>query len=287
MGTKRYGYAGNRDLIAHMPSFQDPAYLSSDQYKNADNLVARVRLHERFSTNPYGWFRWVFNQLDLPPEARVLEVGCGSGALWANNLLRIPSGWNIILSDFSPGMVEDCYTNLLSPKIQCSFIVSNAFSIPFPAETFDGVIANHMLYHVADRPRVLGEIARVLKTGGRLYAATNGEKHLRELDQIMDKAYSSSDFRINPVKPSSDFSLENGSMQLNPLFGQVKVRIYQDGLRVTEAEPLIAYIRSMIPRNEEQRDEVMAHAYKIINDEITSRGHIHIQKSSGLFIAQK
>jgi cyclopropane fatty-acyl-phospholipid synthase-like methyltransferase len=36
---------------------------------------------KRFSTNPYGWLRWVFDQFDLPPGARVLEVGCGTGQL--------------------------------------------------------------------------------------------------------------------------------------------------------------------------------------------------------------
>lgn len=43
-----------------MSKLQDQKYLLSDQYRNASNLNARIQLHQRFSTNTYGWFRWVF-----------------------------------------------------------------------------------------------------------------------------------------------------------------------------------------------------------------------------------
>ena len=49
-------------------------YLLTQQYRNASNLDARMQLHQRFSTNKYGWHRWVFDQLRLPAKARVLEL---------------------------------------------------------------------------------------------------------------------------------------------------------------------------------------------------------------------
>jgi len=86
-----------------MPELPDAENLLRDQYEDASNLNARVRLHAEFSTNKYGWCRWVFDQLQLPERCRVLEVGCGPGWLWKQNLRRIPAGWDITLSDFSPG----------------------------------------------------------------------------------------------------------------------------------------------------------------------------------------
>ena len=57
--------------------------------------------------NPYGWFRWVFDALvKLPADARLLELGCGHGLLWKENIDRIPAGWHITLSDLSPGMLD-------------------------------------------------------------------------------------------------------------------------------------------------------------------------------------
>ena len=90
----------------------DQNYLLNEQYKTASNLTDRANLHDRFSTNQYPWMRWVFDQYDLPDDARVLEVGCGPASLWRENLDRIPEGWDIVLSDFSPGMIEETRNHL-------------------------------------------------------------------------------------------------------------------------------------------------------------------------------
>ncbi len=60
-------------------------------------------------------------------------------------------------------------------RTRVQFKEIDAQSIPFEDETFDAVIANHMLYHVPDRPKAIAEIKRVLKPGGRLIATTIGK----------------------------------------------------------------------------------------------------------------
>src|SRR5438034_9612344 len=100
-----------------MSEFSDQRYLLNDQYKNAQNLNARVMLHARFSTNKYGWHRWIFDHFTLPQGARVLELGTGPGYLWSSNRDRIPQHWNITVSDFSSGMLEEARRNLASDNI--------------------------------------------------------------------------------------------------------------------------------------------------------------------------
>ena len=90
----------------------DPHYLKSQQYQNSLNLEARMRLHQRFSTNKYGWPKWVFDHLAIPSESRILELGCGTALLWLENSGRIPEDWSITLSDFSPGMLQQAQLNL-------------------------------------------------------------------------------------------------------------------------------------------------------------------------------
>ena len=94
-----------------MAGISDRRYLS-DQYRDAANLNARITLHLRFSTNPYGWMRWVFDRIDLPPACRILELGCGPGGLWSENSGRIPERWRATLTDSSIGMVRRARENL-------------------------------------------------------------------------------------------------------------------------------------------------------------------------------
>jgi hypothetical protein len=82
----------------------DPHYLIAEQYRDASNLNARIQIHRRFSTNTYGWTRWLFDIIGAAAGPDVLELGCGQGNLWAQNLGRVPADWRITLTDFSPGM---------------------------------------------------------------------------------------------------------------------------------------------------------------------------------------
>src|SRR5262245_46738708 len=130
--------------MAHL----DRHSLRTEQYASTANLDARMDLHRRFSTNPYGWQRWVFDHLlRLDPE-HVLEVGCGSGMLWRTNIDRLPSHWRVLLSDFSAGMVGEA-RRALSASNQFQFAVLDAGSPALRRRRFDCVVANHMLYHVA------------------------------------------------------------------------------------------------------------------------------------------
>src|SRR5215207_10478349 len=156
----------------------DPNYLKNNQYKDASNLAARARLHSRYSRNPYGWFKWQFDLYQFAPDARILELGAGAGWLWAGNADRIPAGWQITLSDFSPGMLDEQRKALSDVPHAFQHEEIDAQAIPYADATFDAVIANHMLYHVPDRAKAIAEIRRVLKPTGTLYTATNGLKHL-------------------------------------------------------------------------------------------------------------
>src|SRR5215207_9353938 len=75
------------------------------QYRDNSNLAARAAIYRFGDPAATPWPRWVFDQLDLPPAARVLEIGCGDGALWLRNLDRLPPAWRVTLSDLSTGML--------------------------------------------------------------------------------------------------------------------------------------------------------------------------------------
>lgn len=250
--------------------------LLPDQYTDSKNLSARVSLHARFSTNPLGWMNWLFEQLDLREVTHILEIGCGPGGLWRDQVKSIPANCRLVLSDVSPGMVSEARQALLNKRI--TFEVIDAQAIPYPDDTFDCVIASHMLYHVPDLRRTLSEVTRVLKPGGKLYAATNGRAHMRELHNIIRRPVH--DFHIM----TTSFTLENGEELLQHYFGDVTIRRYEDKLIVPDASALSAYVRSMASLSD-ATEEQLREIDRTICEEIDRQGQITISKDTGVFIA--
>jgi SAM-dependent methyltransferase len=258
----------------------EQAYLRGEQYRDSGNLRARMGLHERFGVNPYGWFGWVFDRIAPPPGCRILEIGCGPGRLWLENADRLGMVRALTLADSSPGMAREARDALARalPGAAIRAVSADAQALPFADASFDLVVANHMLYHVPDRPRAFAEIGRVLRPGGRFYAATNGGRHMREIYAL---ATGELPGEAEP-RETLGFSLENGAAQLAPFFAEVALARYDDALVVTEAEPLLAYIRS-IAHLDAAGDARLA---ATIAELLARDGAIRITKETGMFVAR-
>src|SRR5712692_2449028 len=102
-------YVPGKEISMFEPDQQQ--YLLTKQYKNAANLNARIALHRRFSMNKYEFQRWVFDQFSIHAE-------------------RIPEKWDITLSDFSPGMLQEAQQNLAGIGRHFTFQRIDAQSIP-------------------------------------------------------------------------------------------------------------------------------------------------------------
>ncbi len=269
---------------------KDQDYLTNQQYKNADNLRARMALHERFSTNKGDFARWAFDRVEAPAGAKVLELGCGPANFWVKNRERIPQGWQVTLTDLSPGMLTEARKATEGVAATFDYRVVDAQDIPFRDDSFDVVIANHMLYHVPDEPKALAEIRRVLKPGGRLYAATNGREHMKELEVFITDQFGDLGGSFMSLDPQA-FQLENGAEKLARFFDTVDLHpVENNALEVTEAEPFMAYILSMqrfqalTEGADEARVRVISQAHAEVERRL-ERGPIHITKSTGLFVA--
>ncbi len=250
------------------------------QYSTSANLDARIQLHERFGIEPQPWSHWLLDQFDLPPDARILEVGCGTGKLWQATLDRIAPGWSLTLTDQSAGMLAQTRANLGDQDGRFTFEQMDVQSLTFPDATFDAVVANHMLYHVPELDKGLAEIRRVLKPGGKLFAATNGAEHLIEMHELVHQF--DANFAVKPWRLG--FSLENGAELLAPYFHEVRLLRFLSSLRVTEAEPLVAYVRSMDMIDPAHVGDFREFVQTTLQERA---GVIAIQRAAGLFCAMK
>jgi len=254
-----------------------------EQYENASNLRARIKIHELFSTNKQGWMRWFFNHLNVPDKVSILELGCGDGRLWQKNLDKIPEGWDITLTDFSPGMLEDTKKNLTLNLKRFKFNIVDVQHIPYKNNSFDVVIANHMLYHVTNVDKALSEIYRTLKPKGYFYASTVGKNHMKEMREIVKRA-NLQNITTDSWNLTESFQLENGLDKISTWFKNVTLTRYNDNLKLTIIEPLMDYIFSMPGNAKNAFDQNKIHHLKdFLKSEINKNGYIYITKDTGFF----
>jgi len=258
----------------------DSARILREQYKDGSNLSARIRPHQRFSTNRYGFFLWMFDRIQIPENARVLELGCGTGALWRGSV-KVPRGWRAILTDMSDGMLREARSSLALFDRSFTYSQADAQAIPFRDESFDAVIANHMLYHVPDISRALGEVRRVLKPSGFCYAATMGLANMKEMNELAARFFSIPRMTDSTAR----FGLESGEAYMRSAFSEVRLERYPDSLVITEAAPLMDYICSMRVRSRVTDKQIALRAH--VENEIATHGEIQMTKDSGLFIARR
>ena len=267
-----------------MTKMVDRAYLRENQYRNHSRLDARIALHQRFSAGSHNWHEWLYESFNFQPGMRTLELGCGTGVLWASNRTALPPDVHLILTDLSPGMLAAAQKTL-QPDDRFAFLEADAQDLPWKAASFERIIAGHMLFHVPDIPHSLTEIARTLKPGGWLCASCNGNGHFKELYDLLREVLS--DMTTQSDQTTERFGLETAPSLLEPFFEDVEVLPFDSNLWVTEVEPLIAYILSMWNTEDRLDSSALHHLRQIISDQIHHHGGFYIRKSTGIVIAKE
>jgi SAM-dependent methyltransferase len=203
----------------------DPALVASE-YADESRLRRRAAGYAGAGTREDARVPLVDAVVAAAPS-RVLEVGCGWGEL-AEWIAR-ETGAEVVAVDLSPRMVE------LALERGVDASVADVQALPFADGTFDLVVAAWMLYHVPELDRGVAEIARVLRPGGTLVAATNSRFHLQELRDLVGSG------------PSLlKFAREDGVEHLRPHFATID-RIDVDGvLDLTDRAAVEDYVSASI-----------------------------------------
>ena len=258
-----------------MASLNDRAQVR-EQYRTSANLNTRISIHQKYSVNRQGFGNWIFAQYRLRENDRILELGCGNGSMWMDHAL--PDGAELILTDFSEGMLGSARANV-GERTGISFRQADIQQIPYADGSFDAVIANMMLYHVPDLKKALSEVRRVLKPDGVFYCATSGTNGITEYVQGLLKDYG--------VRQGTglSFTLQNGGELLREHFPEVELRRYEDALEVTETGDLVDYILSL-EGMADFRAVTPEELYRIL-DEQKMDGVIRVPKDYGMFAAKK
>jgi SAM-dependent methyltransferase len=175
------------------------------EFASEERLEIRNAIYNRL-TEGVNAEEMLFESIREAAPQRVLEAGCGAGALAAR--VRDELGAEVVAIDLSERMVE------LTRQRGIDAHVADVQELPFGDGEFDVVAAGWLLYHVPDRARAIGEVARVLRGGGRFVTATLADENMSDLW----------DFIGSPRERSLTFSTANGAAQLASSFDRVDAR---------------------------------------------------------------
>ena len=102
----------------------------------------------------------------------VLDVGCGAGLDSLLAARRVGPSGKVIGVDYTPEMIDKARRNAALVGIEnVEFIQADATALPLDGDSVDVVLTNGVFNLCTDKPRMLAEIHRVLRPGGRLQMA--------------------------------------------------------------------------------------------------------------------
>jgi phosphatidylethanolamine/phosphatidyl-N-methylethanolamine N-methyltransferase len=131
------------------------------------------RLYSRLSSHYDLFFDKVFqpgrrealNAMELKPGERVLEIGVGTGLV----LPMYPKTAEVVGIDLSEGMLEEARQRIVELGLRhASVLRMDAASLDFEDESFDAILAPYVISVVTDPRKVLREMKRVCRPGGRV-----------------------------------------------------------------------------------------------------------------------
>ncbi len=130
------------------------------------------------------WARELIGKLDLMPDERVLDIGCGDGKVTAE-IARIVTDGRAVGIDSSEDMIRfavDSFPPDQWPNL--SLAVMDASATEFDGE-FDLVFSNATLHWIIDHRPVLSGIARALRPGGRCLLQMGGRGNASGIIEVL------------------------------------------------------------------------------------------------------
>lgn len=130
--------------------------------------------------------------LALAAEARILDVGCGDGAL--SGLIRRDLGRSVTGVDASPLAIDLAREAFALRGLDGQFKCITGYDTGEPENSFDAVVCSDVIEHVQEPLKMLSEIRRVLRPGGHLVITTPIRFSHRPVDPMHVQEWFTSEF---------------------------------------------------------------------------------------------
>jgi len=207
-----------------------------------DQIAGRYDLLNRLMSMgiDQSWRRKTVAAMELPSDARVLDLATGTGDL-ALMIARLHPDASVVGSDPSTRMLEVGIEKVarggLGDRVELQ--VGDAQALPYENDSFDGCCIAFGIRNVPNRRAALAEMARVTKPGGRVAVLELGEPSVGWLSPVAR-------FHVRKVIPrlggmlsgSREYQYLQESIAAFPAPEEFAEQMKASGLNVLEVKPL-------------------------------------------------
>lgn len=169
-------------IVDGVPDFTWPPVLLASDQATLRSYEDIAQDYDRYAELPFITYRdnehavreRMIDRLELRPDAKVLEIGCGTGRGAVHLARRLGADGQLFLQEISPGLLAIAIAKLRQQSVSAEVSLANGSYLPFPDDYFDA--AHHFggINTFAEIARCLSELARVVKPGGKVVIGDEG-----------------------------------------------------------------------------------------------------------------
>lgn len=169
-------------IVNGIPDLTWPPVLQASDEETRQSYEDMAQEYDCYAELPFITYRAdehavrerMVDRLELRPDSKVLEIGCGTGRGAVHLARRLNKGGKLYLQEISPKLLAIAVNKLKSLSIVAEFSLSNGSYLPFPDNFFDA--AHHFggINTFSEISRCLSELARVVKPGGKVVIGDEG-----------------------------------------------------------------------------------------------------------------
>ncbi|MBW2993357.1 class I SAM-dependent methyltransferase [Candidatus Woesearchaeota archaeon] len=207
--------------------------------KNSQALDYRIYVNENFAKHDFD--KWLFENLDLRPSLKVLDVGCGTGKHLFPISKMIGKEGLAVGSDISEESLSKCRKiNESGVKLYNVDLTEMKNKIDM---TFDRVLSSFSIYYTKDKIKTFNDIYDLLNEDGILFICGPAKETNKEFFGLVEEAGGKF---LNEHFKWSRFLEDDAQPILKKLFGSVEVIIFKNPIEFPTESVLLNYWKSTV-----------------------------------------
>lgn len=201
----------------------------------------RVWWLKKYSNEPEGWSKWIFDQAGLCEGQKIMDAGSGAGNLWRYNQDRIPDNITVCCVD-KHNTHADSFYECAKEIPNFSFSWNDLETMEF-AEEYDCIFFNHVVYYIENPIALYHKFAKALKNDGQFICTWGGSLLLEKLAELLADFMPSQAARLKKCMKERQEKFRSREDALASVFSSVEKRVYEISLHYENSRELAEFLK--------------------------------------------